>query len=652
MDTSPIRKNKSGSIIPVEERKVIYNVFKYFKLSDFNMTVESIVIKTASACGVSENTVYKIIKEKKVTKTLKSPVKKRVRPSTVDKLDELDKCAIRAKVHSLYLNNDYPTLDKIMTLCEADEDISTFKRTTLHKILPEIGFDFNKRNNRSLLVEREDIVLWRRKYLRQITKYRKENKTIYFLDETWVNTGHVKTKAGTDSNTDNSRHTSQKSLSTRARAPTGKGKSLIILHIGSDKGFVQDGLLVLESKSTKDNEEMDGERFLKWFKNIIPRLEPGSVVVMDNAPYHSVKEEKIPTTAWNRQQIIDWLQSKGIFLDTSYLKKELLYEVDTVAPQYNKCLVDETAKDRDIKILRLPPYHCKLNPIKLVWAQIKNYIGVNNSTFEISDVKKLLYDAITLIDANRWKECCDHTILEENIMWNLDDVMELAEQNSFAINTNADSIFTTNILRNLTRMVQKGPRPLVLCGPSGSGKSTLLKRLLKEFPDKFGFSVSHTTRAPRPGEKGGVHYHFTNIDDMTKAVKRGEFIETATFSGNLYGTSKQAVDDVRRTGKICVLDIDIEGVKQVTTTDLNPLLVFVMPPSIEELERRLRARNTEQEDAVQKRLDTAKKEITFGQEPGNFHIIILNDNLNKAYSELREFISKNVEDKEQALRGL
>lgn len=85
-------------------------------------------------------------------------------------------------------------------------------------------------------------------------------------------------------------------------------------------------------------------------------------------------------------------------------------------------------------------------------------------------------------------------------------------------------------------MVQKGPRPLVLCGPSGSGKSTLLKRLLKEFPDKFGFSVSHTTRAPRPGETSGVHYHFTNLDDMTNAVKRGEFIETAIFSGNMYGT--------------------------------------------------------------------------------------------------------------------
>ncbi|XP_068626531.1 guanylate kinase isoform X2 [Battus philenor] len=200
-------------------------------------------------------------------------------------------------------------------------------------------------------------------------------------------------------------------------------------------------------------------------------------------------------------------------------------------------------------------------------------------------------------------------------------------------------------------MVQKGPRPLVLCGPSGSGKSTLLKRLLKEFPDRFGFTVSHTTRAPRPGEKDGVHYHFTNKDDMTAAIKKGEFIETATFSGNMYGTSKNAVDQVRRTGKVCVLDIEIEGVKQVKQTDLDPLLVFVMPPSIEELERRLRSRNTEQEEALKKRLETAQQEIEFGQQPGNFHIIILNDNLDKAYTELCKFLEQNVPDK-KALRAL
>ncbi|XP_063616771.1 guanylate kinase isoform X2 [Cydia splendana] len=201
-------------------------------------------------------------------------------------------------------------------------------------------------------------------------------------------------------------------------------------------------------------------------------------------------------------------------------------------------------------------------------------------------------------------------------------------------------------------MVQKGPRPLVLCGPSGSGKSTLLKRLLKEFPDKFGFSVSHTTRGPRPGEKNGVHYHFTTKDEMLAAIEKGEFLETATFSGNTYGTSKRAVEDVRRTGKICVLDIEIEGVKQVKRSDLDPLLVFVMPPSINELERRLRGRNTESDEALKLRLETARKEIEYGQEPGNFHIIIMNDNLNKAYSELREFIAQNVKDNDQDLRGL
>ncbi|XP_073957067.1 guanylate kinase isoform X2 [Choristoneura fumiferana] len=199
-------------------------------------------------------------------------------------------------------------------------------------------------------------------------------------------------------------------------------------------------------------------------------------------------------------------------------------------------------------------------------------------------------------------------------------------------------------------MVQKGPRPLVICGPSGSGKSTLLKRLLKEFPDMFGFSVSHTTRSPRPGEKDGVHYHFTTKEKMLAAIENGEFLESATFSGNTYGTSKRAVEDVRRTGKVCVLDIEIEGVKQVKRTDLDPLLVFIMPPSISELERRLRGRNTDTEEALMLRLNTAKKEIEFGQQPGNFHIIILNDNLNKAYAELREFISQNVKDVDQDLR--
>lgn len=191
-------------------------------------------------------------------------------------------------------------------------------------------------------------------------------------------------------------------------------------------------------------------------------------------------------------------------------------------------------------------------------------------------------------------------------------------------------------------MFHKGSRPLVLCGPSGSGKSTLLKKLFEEFPDTFGYSVSHTTRSPRPGEEDGKHYHFTTKDKMQKQIEQDEFLETATFSGNMYGTSKRAVEEVQKAGKICVLDVEVQGVKQIKQSSLDPLYIFIKAPSIEELEKRLRARKTETEDALQRRLSIARLEIEYGEKPGNFDIVIENDNVSKAYGKLRDFLMSNL----------
>lgn len=99
-------------------------------------------------------------------------------------------------------------------------------------------------------------------------------------------------------------------------------------------------------------------------------------------------------------------------------------------------------------------------------------------------------------------------------------------------------------------MISGNPRPLILFGPSGSGKTTLLKKMLEDFPEKFGFSVSHTTRKPRPGEMNGVHYNFTDWETMKKDIDEGKFIEHAVFGGNHYGTSKAAVDAVQKAGKV------------------------------------------------------------------------------------------------------
>ncbi|XP_006614004.1 guanylate kinase isoform X2 [Apis dorsata] len=191
-------------------------------------------------------------------------------------------------------------------------------------------------------------------------------------------------------------------------------------------------------------------------------------------------------------------------------------------------------------------------------------------------------------------------------------------------------------------MLHKGPRPLVLCGPSGSGKSTLIKKLFEEFPDTFGYSVSHTTRAPRPGEEDGKHYHFTTKEKMQKQIEQDEFIETAIFSGNMYGTSKRAVEEVQQMGKVCVLDIEIQGVEQVKRSSLDPLYIFIKPPSIEELEKRLRARKTETEDVLKQRLSIAKVEMEYGEKTGNFDIVIENDNFSKAYNILKEFVMSNL----------
>ncbi|KAH6916222.1 guanylate kinase [Coprinopsis sp. MPI-PUGE-AT-0042] len=174
-------------------------------------------------------------------------------------------------------------------------------------------------------------------------------------------------------------------------------------------------------------------------------------------------------------------------------------------------------------------------------------------------------------------------------------------------------------------------RPLVLSGPSGVGKSTLLTRLFAEFPDKFGFSVSHTTRGPRPGEVDGQHYHFVPREHFQKLIEEKAFIEHAEFSGNFYGTSFETVRHVQQQGRRCILDIEAQGVRQIKNTDLNPVYLFISPPSLASLRDRLRGRGTETDASVQKRLNMALKEVEFAKQPNVHDMVIINDDLDRAY---------------------
>ncbi|KAJ4980072.1 hypothetical protein NE237_010852 [Protea cynaroides] len=184
----------------------------------------------------------------------------------------------------------------------------------------------------------------------------------------------------------------------------------------------------------------------------------------------------------------------------------------------------------------------------------------------------------------------------------------------------------------------EGPKPIVISGPSGVGKGTLISKLMKEFPSTFGFSVSHTTRAPREKEKDGVHYHFTKRSMMEKAIQDGKFFEFASVHGNLYGTSVEAVQVVADAGKRCILDIDVQGARQVRASSLEAIFIFICPPSFEELEKRLCGRGTETEEQVQKRLRAAKVELEQGKSSDLFDHILINDDLEACYETLKKLL--------------
>nr|CEG04399.1 unnamed protein product [Fusarium clavum]CEG05752.1 unnamed protein product [Fusarium clavum] len=162
--------------------------------------------------------------------------------------------------------------------------------------------------------------------------------------------------------------------------------------------------------------------------------------------------------------------------------------------------------------------------------------------------------------------------------------------------------------------------------------------LIDSNPDQFSATVSHTTRKPRQGEKEGVAYHFVSPAVFSEMIATDRFIEHTLFSGNYYGTSKDTASRQKLQRSTALLDIDVEGVKTIVESgSLDTRCVFIKPPSLKTLEDRLRGRETETEESIQKRLAQAKDELQYAETSGVYDIVITNDDLGKAYEELEAF---------------
>ena len=175
----------------------------------------------------------------------------------------------------------------------------------------------------------------------------------------------------------------------------------------------------------------------------------------------------------------------------------------------------------------------------------------------------------------------------------------------------------------------------VISGPSGVGKGTTIKRLF-EIEENLYFSVSATTRKPRPGEIDGVHYSFKTVEEFERDIENGEMLEHAIFNGNYYGTPKSAIEQKLSEGKDIVLDIEIQGAKNVKKMMPEAVLVYLLPPSIEELKRRLVGRNTEDAETIAGRLHTARLELN--EAPELYDYFIVNDLVENAAIKIKDII--------------
>lgn len=382
-------------------------------------------VKTAAATGTSVRTLQRIKKEVKEGGVL-SPSSKRKRVSPItENVNAFDEGRIRREILSFLERGESPTLSMILKKVKEPPVSFSGSQTSLYKLLKMIGFSFKKaKRGRKILMEKDEIVAARCRYLRILTELRNSTNPPYevYLDEVWVTQNEAAKICCS---------TSDGKVGPKLKS--GKGAHFII-HAGGDNGFVPGAFLMLKpEKGNKGNscDPMHAERFLAWFtEQLIPNIPPGSVIIMDEAPYHSKLLNKAPSESSGKCDIITWLQQNNIPHDSSHFKCELLHIVNTNKDK-EMDEIDQIALSHGHTILRLPPHHCDLNPIERVWAQMKKNVRKDNAGANqtVKRVEEPARGAVDQITAEHWRMFLRDTRTIEEEYKSKDEAVNLMYEN-------------------------------------------------------------------------------------------------------------------------------------------------------------------------------------------------------------------------------
>lgn len=378
-------------------------------------------LRVQSYTGVSLRTITNIRKEGAAAgeSRLVTPGKKR--PYSEEKkfhMDEFDRRVVRDVINDFYLvRKQVPTVPKLLVAIRDKIDFP-WKEETLRRLLHQMGFKWKRCNKlRKILIERPDIVNWRARYLREIQKFRHEKMNIFYIDETWVDNNLTFGKCWISNEVHG------------VLTNTSSSNRVIVVSAGSKDGFLEGAMLIFRAGKAKGDYhgQMNGVNFEKWVEEkLLVNLPEKSVIVMDNAPYHCLQENKPPSKYAVKKDMIDWLHNNNIKCSAE-MKKFQLYElVEKHKPKEKVYRIDMALKKHGHSVLRLPPYMCDLNPIELAWAKVKRLVKEKNVCGDLSLAKleNTTKDAINAVSRIDWEGFTNHTLKVEQTYWEKDGLVE------------------------------------------------------------------------------------------------------------------------------------------------------------------------------------------------------------------------------------